>query len=102
MFAAALSPNTAHSQPVYIFICVECASACACVCVCVHVCLSACLIASSSPASAPNTKELDVFIKRDQESGFGFRVLGGEGPEQPVSKLQSKQPVSLSYLEKKC
>ncbi|XP_031421914.1 membrane-associated guanylate kinase, WW and PDZ domain-containing protein 3a isoform X2 [Clupea harengus] len=32
----------------------------------------------------PNTKELDVFIKRDQESGFGFRVLGGEGPEQPV------------------
>ncbi|KAG7478463.1 hypothetical protein MATL_G00080890 [Megalops atlanticus] len=32
----------------------------------------------------PNTKDLDVFIKRNQESGFGFRVLGGEGPEQPV------------------
>uniref|UniRef100_A0A8C7YTF8 Membrane-associated guanylate kinase, WW and PDZ domain-containing protein 3 n=1 Tax=Oryzias sinensis TaxID=183150 RepID=A0A8C7YTF8_9TELE len=32
----------------------------------------------------PNTKELDVFIKRNQESGFGFRVLGGEGPDQPV------------------
>ncbi|XP_061544398.1 membrane-associated guanylate kinase, WW and PDZ domain-containing protein 3-like isoform X1 [Phycodurus eques] len=31
-----------------------------------------------------NTKDLDVFIKRNQESGFGFRVLGGEGPEQPV------------------
>uniref|UniRef100_A0A8C5ELY1 Membrane-associated guanylate kinase, WW and PDZ domain-containing protein 1 n=1 Tax=Gouania willdenowi TaxID=441366 RepID=A0A8C5ELY1_GOUWI len=31
-----------------------------------------------------NTKELDVFIKRNQESGFGFRVLGGEGPELPV------------------
>lgn len=31
-----------------------------------------------------NTKELDVFIKRNQESGFGFRVLGGEGPDQPV------------------
>ncbi|KAG7271032.1 hypothetical protein CRUP_015240 [Coryphaenoides rupestris] len=30
-----------------------------------------------------NTKELDVFIKRNQESGFGFRVLGGEGPDQP-------------------
>ncbi|XP_035380325.1 membrane-associated guanylate kinase, WW and PDZ domain-containing protein 3 [Electrophorus electricus] len=29
-------------------------------------------------------KELDVFIKRDQETGFGFRVLGGERPEQPV------------------
>ena len=36
-----------------------------------------------SPAA--NTKELDVFIKRNQESGFGFRVLGGEGPDQPVS-----------------
>uniref|UniRef100_A0A3Q2Y3M6 Membrane-associated guanylate kinase, WW and PDZ domain-containing protein 3 n=1 Tax=Hippocampus comes TaxID=109280 RepID=A0A3Q2Y3M6_HIPCM len=35
----------------------------------------------SQPA---NTKDLDVFIKRNQESGFGFRVLGGEGPEQPV------------------
>uniref|UniRef100_A0A8C6WFM9 Membrane-associated guanylate kinase, WW and PDZ domain-containing protein 3 n=1 Tax=Neogobius melanostomus TaxID=47308 RepID=A0A8C6WFM9_9GOBI len=34
--------------------------------------------------AAPNTKDLDVFIKRNQESGFGFRVLGGEGPEQPV------------------
>ncbi|XP_051947430.1 membrane-associated guanylate kinase, WW and PDZ domain-containing protein 3-like isoform X1 [Xyrauchen texanus] len=32
----------------------------------------------------PNTKELDVFIKRNQETGFGFRVLGGEGPDQPV------------------
>ncbi|KAI5628502.1 membrane-associated guanylate kinase, WW and PDZ domain-containing protein 3 isoform X2 [Silurus asotus] len=32
----------------------------------------------------PQYKELDVFIKRDQETGFGFRVLGGEGPEQPV------------------
>uniref|UniRef100_A0AAY4DL75 Membrane-associated guanylate kinase, WW and PDZ domain-containing protein 3 n=1 Tax=Denticeps clupeoides TaxID=299321 RepID=A0AAY4DL75_9TELE len=33
---------------------------------------------------APHYKELDVFIKRDQETGFGFRVLGGEGPDQPV------------------
>ncbi|XP_029013116.1 membrane-associated guanylate kinase, WW and PDZ domain-containing protein 3a isoform X2 [Betta splendens] len=32
----------------------------------------------------PNTKDLDVFIRRNQESGFGFRVLGGEGPDQPV------------------
>ncbi|KAK5610700.1 Membrane-associated guanylate kinase, WW and PDZ domain-containing protein 3 [Crenichthys baileyi] len=32
----------------------------------------------------PNIKDLDVFIKRNQESGFGFRVLGGEGPDQPV------------------
>ncbi|XP_066527751.1 membrane-associated guanylate kinase, WW and PDZ domain-containing protein 3a [Hoplias malabaricus] len=38
-------------------------------------------ILDSKPA---NTKELDVFIKRHQESGFGFRVLGGEGPDQPV------------------
>uniref|UniRef100_A0A667X1X0 Membrane associated guanylate kinase, WW and PDZ domain containing 3b n=1 Tax=Myripristis murdjan TaxID=586833 RepID=A0A667X1X0_9TELE len=27
---------------------------------------------------------IDVFLKRDIETGFGFRVLGGEGPEQPV------------------
>lgn len=32
----------------------------------------------------PNTRDLDVFIKRNQETGFGFRVLGGEGPDQPV------------------
>ena len=40
---------------------------------------------SPYPSPAPNTKDLDVFIKRNQESGFGFRVLGGEGPDQPVS-----------------
>lgn len=33
---------------------------------------------------APNTKDLDVFLRK-QESGFGFRVLGGEGPDQSVS-----------------
>ncbi|XP_068162829.1 membrane-associated guanylate kinase, WW and PDZ domain-containing protein 3a isoform X3 [Antennarius striatus] len=32
----------------------------------------------------PNTKDLDVYIRRNQESGFGFRVLGGEGQDQPV------------------
>ncbi|XP_056606175.1 membrane-associated guanylate kinase, WW and PDZ domain-containing protein 3 isoform X2 [Triplophysa dalaica] len=32
----------------------------------------------------PHHKELEVFIKRDQDTGFGFRVLGGEGAEQPV------------------
>lgn len=35
-------------------------------------------------SAAPNTKDLDVYIRRNQESGFGFRVLGGEGPDQPV------------------
>uniref|UniRef100_A0A3P8UCL6 Membrane-associated guanylate kinase, WW and PDZ domain-containing protein 3 n=1 Tax=Amphiprion percula TaxID=161767 RepID=A0A3P8UCL6_AMPPE len=29
-------------------------------------------------------KYIDVFLKRDIETGFGFRVLGGEGPQQPV------------------
>ncbi|KAL1772086.1 membrane-associated guanylate kinase, WW and PDZ domain-containing protein 3 isoform X2 [Sigmodon hispidus] len=29
----------------------------------------------------PNTKDLDVFLRK-QESGFGFRVLGGDGPDQ--------------------
>lgn len=33
----------------------------------------------------PHTKDIDVFLKRDIETGFGFRVLGGEGPQQPVS-----------------
>uniref|UniRef100_A0A8C0K626 Membrane-associated guanylate kinase, WW and PDZ domain-containing protein 3 n=1 Tax=Canis lupus dingo TaxID=286419 RepID=A0A8C0K626_CANLU len=31
----------------------------------------------------PNTKDLDVFLRK-QESGFGFRVLGGEGPDQSI------------------
>lgn len=35
-------------------------------------------------SAAANTKDLDVYIKRNTESGFGFRVLGGEGPDQPV------------------
>ncbi|MCJ8729454.1 hypothetical protein PDJAM_G00106510 [Pangasius djambal] len=38
----------------------------------------------SGQRAVPQYKELDVFIKRDQKTGFGFRVLGGEGPEQPV------------------
>uniref|UniRef100_A0A3P8WE76 Membrane associated guanylate kinase, WW and PDZ domain containing 3b n=1 Tax=Cynoglossus semilaevis TaxID=244447 RepID=A0A3P8WE76_CYNSE len=32
----------------------------------------------------PHTKDIDIFLKRDIETGFGFRVLGGEGPQQPV------------------
>ncbi|XP_068171319.1 membrane-associated guanylate kinase, WW and PDZ domain-containing protein 3 isoform X1 [Antennarius striatus] len=31
----------------------------------------------------PHAKDIDVFLKRDIETGFGFRVLGGEGPQQP-------------------
>ncbi|XP_053511975.1 membrane-associated guanylate kinase, WW and PDZ domain-containing protein 3 isoform X2 [Artibeus jamaicensis] len=31
----------------------------------------------------PNTKDLDVFLRK-QESGFGFRVLGGDGPDQSI------------------
>ncbi|XP_041323308.1 membrane-associated guanylate kinase, WW and PDZ domain-containing protein 3 isoform X3 [Pyrgilauda ruficollis] len=30
-----------------------------------------------------NTRDLDVFLRK-QESGFGFRVLGGDGPDQPI------------------
>lgn len=37
-------------------------------------------------STEPHTKDIDVFLKRDIETGFGFRVLGGEGPQQPVSK----------------
>lgn len=36
-------------------------------------------------SAEPHTKDIDVFLKRDIETGFGFRVLGGEGPQQPVS-----------------
>uniref|UniRef100_A0A3Q2XBK5 Membrane-associated guanylate kinase, WW and PDZ domain-containing protein 3 n=1 Tax=Hippocampus comes TaxID=109280 RepID=A0A3Q2XBK5_HIPCM len=35
-------------------------------------------------STEPHTKDIDVFLKRDIETGFGFRVLGGEGPQQPV------------------
>ncbi|XP_004699222.1 membrane-associated guanylate kinase, WW and PDZ domain-containing protein 3 isoform X2 [Echinops telfairi] len=31
----------------------------------------------------PHTKDLDVFLRK-QESGFGFRVLGGDGPDQSI------------------
>uniref|UniRef100_A0A8C4VRG9 Membrane-associated guanylate kinase, WW and PDZ domain-containing protein 3 n=1 Tax=Gopherus evgoodei TaxID=1825980 RepID=A0A8C4VRG9_9SAUR len=31
----------------------------------------------------PNTKDMDVFLRK-QESGFGFRVLGGDGPDQSI------------------
>ncbi|NXT59887.1 MAGI3 protein, partial [Chaetops frenatus] len=31
----------------------------------------------------PNTRDLDVFLRK-QESGFGFRVRGGDGPDQPI------------------
>lgn len=40
-------------------------------------------------STEPHTKDIDVFLKRDIETGFGFRVLGGEGPQQPVSILQT-------------
>lgn len=43
-----------------------------------------CLLLEGLFSAAPNTRDLDVYIKRNQESGFGFRVLGGEGPDQPV------------------
>lgn len=36
-------------------------------------------------STEPHTKDIDIFLKRDIETGFGFRVLGGEGPQQPVS-----------------
>ncbi|XP_048409029.2 membrane-associated guanylate kinase, WW and PDZ domain-containing protein 3a isoform X2 [Stegostoma tigrinum] len=31
----------------------------------------------------PNTKDVDIFLRK-LESGFGFRVLGGDGPDTPV------------------
>ncbi|XP_043932922.1 membrane-associated guanylate kinase, WW and PDZ domain-containing protein 3 isoform X2 [Protopterus annectens] len=30
-----------------------------------------------------NTKDLDIFLRK-QDSGFGFRVLGGDGPDQSI------------------
>lgn len=46
-------------------------------------------------SAEPHTKDIDVFLKRDIETGFGFRVLGGEGPQQPVSILQTLLIVGL-------
>lgn len=34
----------------------------------------------------PDYKELDVHLRR-MESGFGFRILGGDEPGQPVSGI---------------
>uniref|UniRef100_A0A8D3CE29 Membrane-associated guanylate kinase, WW and PDZ domain-containing protein 3 n=1 Tax=Scophthalmus maximus TaxID=52904 RepID=A0A8D3CE29_SCOMX len=55
---------------------------------CVHFHLNppiSCTILTGYRSSTePYTKDIDVFLKRDIETGFGFRVLGGEGPQQPV------------------
>lgn len=37
-----------------------------------------------------------MYIKRNQESGFGFRVLGGEGPDQPVGSSSSRLQPGLT------
>ncbi|XP_038667437.1 membrane-associated guanylate kinase, WW and PDZ domain-containing protein 2a isoform X6 [Scyliorhinus canicula] len=34
-------------------------------------------------SSGPDYRELDVYLRR-QESGFGFRILGGDEPGQPI------------------
>lgn len=44
-------------------------------------------------ATGPDYKELDVHLRR-QESGFGFRILGGDEPGQPVSSLS----LSRAYI----
>lgn len=49
---------------------------------------------------APNTRDLDVFLRK-QESGFGFRVLGGDGPDQPVSETAHSYLIVL-LLEWSC
>lgn len=40
---------------------------------------------------APNTKDIDIFLRK-LESGFGFRVLGGDGADTPVSVSHSFIP----------
>lgn len=45
----------------------------------------------------PHAKDIDVFLKRDIETGFGFRVLGGEGPQQPVSVYMSVLKVYFNF-----
>lgn len=46
-------------------------------------------------SAEPHTKDIDVFLKRDIETGFGFRVLGGEGPQQPVSKFNTSSGIKM-------
>lgn len=42
------------------------------------------LLNGISSVPGPDYKELDVHLRR-MESGFGFRILGGDEPGQPVS-----------------
>ncbi|XP_078275871.1 membrane-associated guanylate kinase, WW and PDZ domain-containing protein 2a isoform X10 [Rhinoraja longicauda] len=39
--------------------------------------------AHRADSSGPDYRELDVYLRR-QESGFGFRILGGDEPGQPI------------------
>ena len=48
-------------------------------------------------SAEPHTKDIDVFLKRDIETGFGFRVLGGEGPQQPVSIYKTLERTFLVF-----
>lgn len=49
-------------------------------------------------SAEPHTKDIDVFLKRDIETGFGFRVLGGEGPQQPVSIYNTLVCIFKAFL----
>ncbi|XP_061815586.1 membrane-associated guanylate kinase, WW and PDZ domain-containing protein 2a isoform X1 [Nerophis lumbriciformis] len=56
--------------------------------------------ADSSSASGSEYQDMEVHLRR-QKSGFGFRVLGGEEPGQPVSpETREKQILIGAIIEK--
>ena len=40
--------------------------------------------------SVPDFQEQDIFLWR-KDTGFGFRILGGNEPGEPVSQLHTSQ-----------
>lgn len=45
----------------------------------------------SSFSAVPDYQEQDIFLWR-KETGFGFRILGGNEPGEPVSLLSASLP----------
>lgn len=43
------------------------------------------------PSAVPDYQEQDIFLWR-KETGFGFRILGGNEPGEPVSPLSTSPP----------
>lgn len=47
-------------------------------------------------SAVPDCQEQDIFLWR-KETGFGFRILGGNEPGEPVSLLSTSSPKAVFY-----